>query len=217
MDAELRFHLDSYVEDLVRGGLDRAEAERRARADFGDLEAKKDDCRQARGFLWIDDLRADLRLTVRMLGRHRGFATVAILSLALGIGANTAIFGLVDAVLLRTLPVREPHQLVFVQVTGTEGPNGGPPYPGFELFRDKTTSFEGVAAFSASNLEVVFDAGREQARGLWVSGSFYRLLGVTPLKGRTLEPSDDQTIGVGGPAGAVAVISEAVLAAAVRG
>ena len=144
-----------------------------------------------------------------MLTRNRGFAAVAILSLALGIGANTAVFGLVDAVVLRTLPVREPQRLVFVQAAGSEGRNGGPPYPGFELVRDRTTSFDGVAAFSGSNMELVMDAGREQVRGLWVSGSFYDLLGVAPVLGRTLSRSDDQTIGVGGPDGAVAVISEA--------
>ena len=209
MDAELRFHLDAYVEDLVRGGLDRVEAQRQARAEFGDLEAKKDECREAGGYLWMDELGGDVRLTVRMLARHRGFAAVAILSLALGIGANTAVFGLVDAVLLRTLPVREPNRLVFVQAAGTEGVNGGPPYPAFELVRDHAASFDGVAAFSASSMELVIDTEREQVRGLWVSGNFYDVLGVAALKGRALAASDDRIVGVGGSEGAVAVISEA--------
>ncbi|MCU1259615.1 MAG: hypothetical protein JWO80_2500 [Bryobacterales bacterium] len=209
MDAELRFHIDIYIEDLVRLGIDRGEAERRAGIEFGALEATKDECRQAWGLRRIDELRADLRLTLRTLGKNPGFAAVAILSLALGIGANTAIFGLVDAAMLRILPVSDPGGLVFVQNAGAQGVNGGPPYPCFELLRDKAKSFEGVAAFSASNMELVIDRGRELAQGVWVSGNFYQLLGVKPLIGRTLSGSDDQTPGKGGPDGAVAVISHA--------
>lgn len=191
MDAELRFHMEAFVEDQVRSGVDRDEAERRARVEFGSLELKKDECRQAWGLQWLDELRADLRLTCRTLRRNPGFAIVAMLSLALGIGANTAIFGLADAVMFRSLPVREPERLVLVQVVGSEGPNGGPPYPWFELFRDKTTSFEGVAAFSPSNMELTIDNGREQARGIWVSSNFYRMLGVRPLIGGDLAASGD--------------------------
>jgi predicted permease len=208
MDAELRFHVAAYIDDLVRSGVDSHEAQRRARVEFGALEAIKDECRQARRFLWFDELRADFRFTARSLRQNPGFATIVILSLALGIGANTAIFGVVDAVMLRILPVRDPTRLVFVQNVGTQGPNGGPPYPCFEVLRDKARTFAGLAAFSGSNMEVVIDGGREQVRGLWVSGNLYELLGVTPLIGRTLSGSDDETVGKGGPDGPVAVISE---------
>ena len=184
------------------------EAERRARLEFGAIEATKDECRQAWGLQWMDELRADLRLTFRTLRRNPGFAAIAILSLALGIGANTAIFGLMDAVMLRLLPVRDPGRLVFVQTAGTAG-RDGPPYPFFELLRDQARSFEAIAAFSASNMELAIDGGREQARGVWVSGNFYQMLGVAPVIGRTLAASDDQTPGKGGPDGAVAVISRA--------
>ena len=156
----------------------------------------------------MDELRADLRLTLRTLRRNPGFAAIAVLSLALGIGANTAIFGLMDAVMLRVLPVRDPGRLVFVRTAGTAG-RDGPPYPYFELLRDQSKSYDAVAAFSASNMEIVIDGGREQARGVWVSGNFYQMLGVSPMIGRTLAASDDQTPGRGGPDGAVAVISRA--------
>jgi predicted permease len=209
MDNELRFHIAAYVDDLVRSGIDRREAERRAGIEFGAVEAIKDECRQAWGLQRIDEFRADLRLSFRTLRRNPGYAAIAILSLALGIGANTAIFGLVDAVMLRILPVRDPGQLVFVENVGAQGPNGGPPYPCFELLRDKARSFTGMAAFSPSAMELVIDGGREQVRGLWVSGNFYELLGVRPLFGRTLTASDDVTIGKGGPDGPVAVISHA--------
>ena len=185
MEVELGFHIDAYVDDLVRSGIDRKEAERRARLEFGALEATKDECRQAWGLQWMDELRADLRLTFRTLRRNPGFAAIAILSLALGIGANTAIFGLMDAVMLRVLPVRDATRLVFVQTAGSDG-RDGPPYPYFELLRDRAASFEAIAAFSASNMELVIDGGREQARGVWVSGNFYQMLGVAPLIGRTL-------------------------------
>src|SRR5262249_21907693 len=85
MDAELRFHVDCYVEDLVRSGLDRTEARRRARIEFGAVEATKDDCRQARGLQRIDEFRADLRLTFRALRNNPGFAAITILPLSLGI------------------------------------------------------------------------------------------------------------------------------------
>src|SRR6478609_5604742 len=90
MDAELRFHIEARVADLMRDGVPRGEADRRARAEFGGVEGTKEECRRSWGLNHLDDLRADLRLTCRMLGRNRAFAAVAILSLALGIGANTA-------------------------------------------------------------------------------------------------------------------------------
>ncbi len=209
MDTELRFHIEAYIEDLVRSGTPRAEAERRARIEFGAVESTKDECRQARGLQLLDELRADLRYTFRTLRQNPGFSAIAILSLALGIGANTAVFGLVNAVLLRTLPVRDPGRLVFLENVGTQGGNGGPPYPCFEILRDKTKSFEGMAAFSPSNMEVVIDEGREQLSGVWVSGNFYDLLGVKAVAGRALSASDDQVVGKGGPDGPVVVISQA--------
>ena len=208
MDAELRFHNSAYIDDLIRSGFDRTEAERRARIAFGPIEATKDECRQAWGLQRMDEVRADLRLTFRALRNNPGFAAIAILSLALGIGANTAVFGLVDAVILRLLPVRDPSQLVFVETAGIAG-RDGPPYPYFELLRDQAKSFEAIAAFSPSNMEIVIDGGRELARGVWVSGNFYQMLGAAPVIGRTLAASDDQTPGKGGPDGAVAVISRA--------
>jgi hypothetical protein len=207
MDAELRFHISARTDDLIRDGLPQEEAERLARAEFGGVECTKEERRRSWGLHHLDDLRADLRLTLRMLGRNRGFAAVAILSLALGIGANTAIFGLVDAVMLRALPVHDPDSLVFLQAVGWDGPNGGPPYPCFEWLRDKTTSFEGVAAFSRSAMELAIDGRREQVSGVWVSGNLYSLLGVRPLIGRVLSAADDRSVGVGGPDGPGAVIS----------
>jgi predicted permease len=208
MDAELRVHIEVYVADLVRSGVSLEEAERRARVEFGSLEASKDECREAWGLQRLDELRADVRLAFRTIRRSPGFAAITVLSLALGIGANTAIFGVFDAVMLRLLPVRDPNQLVFVQMVGSTG-RDGPPYPFFELIREQATNFEAVSAFSPSDIELTADRGRELARGVWVSGNFYEMLGVQPLMGRSLTASDDGIVGKGGPDGAVAVISHA--------
>jgi predicted permease len=206
MDEELRLHIECHAEDLIRSGISREEARRLARIEFGSLESMKEDCRQAWGFRLLDEFRADIRLALRAMHRNPGFTAIGLLSLALGIGANTAIFGVVDAVLLRLLPVHDPNQLVFVQASGTAG-RSGPPYPFFELVRERATSFASMAAFSQSSMELETERGRELARGVWVSGSFYETLGVRPILGRTLTTSDDRRSSGDDSVAPVAVIS----------
>ena len=122
LDDEVRFHLDAYTEDLVRSGIPRREAARRARVHFGSVERMKDDCRHARGLRLADELRQDVRYALRGLRRSPLFAWIAIASLALGIGANTAIFSFADAILMQRLPVTEPDRLVtFAQTHRGDG------------------------------------------------------------------------------------------------
>jgi hypothetical protein len=119
MSAELHFHVQAYADDLARSGVPRAEAERRARMEFGRVDTVREDCRQARGLRLWDELRQDLRYAARQLRKAPVFTFAAVVSLALGIGANTAIFSLIDAVLYRTLPVASPHELFFLGHRGT--------------------------------------------------------------------------------------------------
>src|SRR5262249_49256386 len=111
MDEELRFHVESYAADLVRDGVSPAEAQRRARAEFGGIDARKDECREARGLRLVDEARADVRYALRQLRRAPVFTVVAVLSLGLGIGANTAIFSLMEQALWKRMAVRAPEEL----------------------------------------------------------------------------------------------------------
>ena len=208
MDDELLTHLEMYEADLRRRGVPPHEARRRARAEFGALQAKKDECRQAFGLRFLDEIRGDARYALRLLRRSPAFALVALSSLALGIGANTAIFSLIDTVLLKSLPVADPDRLVFVDNSGgRSGGSSGPPYPCYEILRDHNRFLSGIAAFKQTLFKVTIDGSPEQLRGQYASGTFFDLVGVGAVHGRVLRPEDDSMYGEGGPDGAVAVIS----------
>ena len=208
MRDEMRDHIDRLEADLRQGGLSAEEARRRARAQFGSVEARKDECRQSFGLRLLDEFRGDVVYALRLLRRSPAFTAVALLSLGLGVGANTAIFSLVDTVMLKSLPVKEPYQLFFIDDTG--GRSGGsntPPYPCFEILRDHNRFLSGIAAYSESLFKVTIDGVPEQVRGQNASGNYFELLGVRAAYGRLLTPADDAIIGRGGSSGAVGVLS----------
>jgi predicted permease len=198
ISAEFRFHLESQIEDYMSQGLSREEAELRARREFGALELAKDECRDEKTFLWADHFLRDIRYAFRSLRKSPGFAVAAVGTLALGIGANTAIFQLLDAVRLRTLPVKAPQQFAMLQLadkTGWRG-SGASWYPAltnsiWERFRDSQETFSGVLAWSNNNFNLSPGGEARFARGLFVSGDFFRVLGVAPLMGPVLTAADD--------------------------
>jgi predicted permease len=210
MQDEMRIHLELYQADLRRRGVPDEEARRRALAEFGGVEGRKDECREAVGLRLFDELRGDIGYAVRLLRRSPGFTVVALLSLGLGIGANTAIFSLIDTVLVKTLPVQDPQQLFFVDNSGGKSGGGsGPPYPCFERLRDHNRFLSGIAAFTQRRFKVSIDGVPERMRGQYASGSYFDLLGVRAIHGRVLTAADDAEPGRGGPDGPVAVISDA--------
>ena len=204
MDEEFRFHLDMETERLVReAGVDPREARRRARAAFGGVEAHKDAVRDGRGgSVWLSGLQLgvgrDVRDGVRSLGRRPAFTTVAILSLALGIGANTAIFSLVNAVILRDSPIERPEEVVNLYLHQASFEFGTLSYPDFEDVRDGTTEvFSDIAA--SQFVPVTIDRAEVGGVGMVpaeaVTGSYFPLLGIEAAVGRTLLPSDDVSRG----------------------
>jgi predicted permease len=209
MQDEMRVHIELYQADLRRRGVPEDEARRRAFAEFASVGARKEECREAVGLRLVDEIGVDVSYAVRLLRRSPAFTLVALLSLGLGIGANTAIFSLIDTVLLKTLPVEDPQRLFFVDNSGGKsGGSSGPPYPCFERLRDHNRFLSGIAAFSERRFKVSIDGVPERVRGQYASGIYFDLLGVRAAHGRLLTPADDSEPGRGGPDGAVAVISD---------
>ena len=187
---ELRFHRERLIEDYLASGMERNEAERRAFIEFGNIGPIEEAVRDVRG-RWLEDFSQDLLYACRTFRRNLGFSIVAVLSLALGIGANTAIFNLVNAVLLHALPVREPNQLVQLGRVTEDGRPRFVSYPIFELFRDNVSSLSGVFAYSGSSQSALIAGDAELVTIDSVSGEYFDVLGVTPSAGRLFTPADD--------------------------
>jgi predicted permease len=192
MDAELRFHIQSYAEDLVRTGIPRDEATRRARIEFGAIQRAKEECREARGVTFLQSLWQDLRLAARMLRNTPAFTVVAVLTLALGIGANTAIFSVVDAILLRPLPYPEPSRLVRLwESAPSRGYFRNVVNPlNFMDWRDNAKSFQAMAAISSSMTNLNTHGQPVAVPGLQVSPEFFSILEIPPILGRTFNQQD---------------------------
>ena len=189
MDAELRFHMEAYAEDLVRGGVPREEALRRARLEFGGIENAKEECREARGVHFVETLLQDLRYGLRTMLRSPGFTVTAVLALALGIGANTAIFSVVNAVLLRPLPYDQPDRLM--QVWHTPPQKSFPGMPIFTVspanfldWRNQNHSFEGMAAYGFGRYTITGSGHPETLHVVAATNGLLSILHAQPLLGR---------------------------------
>jgi putative ABC transport system permease protein len=191
LDAELREHLEQQVADYVRQGLDEGEARRREQIEFGGLDQVKEDCRDARGTRWVEDLVRDARQAGRVLGRSRRFTVAAMFAIALGIGTNLTFFSLVQAVLLRALPYREPARLVslseFHPQRGRYGKVSG---ADFQEWTARNHVFEGLSCYWDRGYTLTGGALPESLVGWEVSSNLFGLLGAPALLGRTLRPED---------------------------
>jgi predicted permease len=195
MEEELRFHLRMRAEENVRRGLTPAEAEHAARASFGGWARVKEACREVKGGGVVETLLQDVQFGVRMLRKHFGFTLIAVLTLALGIGANTAIFSVVNAVLLRPLPYYEAGELTALYVTNTRGEFEWPLAPVAYLnLKRQNSAFTGVAAWSNKGWPAnLTGAGEvERLQGFQVSADLFQVLGVAAAKGRTFLPEEDR-------------------------
>ena len=234
IDVELRTHIELRALDLERTGLSPDEALRRARIEFGPIENHKENIRRSLGLRLLDELRADLRYAARMLRRSTGFTAVAILSLALGIGANTIIFTLAKGILLDRLSVPRPNQLRLFAIIRDRrnsplhnfwgdfysSPGGrfmthSFSYPVYQLLRQQNLAkpvLEDLFAFKHlgdyNRLTASIDGHADTVTGELVSGNFYEQLGIQPVLGRAIQPSDDTAPG----SGPVAVISDGLWA-----
>ncbi|HMD32979.1 MAG TPA: ABC transporter permease [Candidatus Acidoferrales bacterium] len=192
MNDELRFHVDCQTEKYVSSGLSREEAARRARIELGGLEKAREECRDARGTRLLETLVQDVRYALRMLRKNPGFTAVSIITLALGIGANAAIFSLMDAVLLSPLPVRNPEELVLISTADSESQvTNSFSYPMYLDLRDKNDAFAGVIARGGAQFNLNYRGVNEKVRGELVSGNYYDVLGVRPWIGRLFTQQDD--------------------------
>jgi predicted permease len=223
MDEELAFHLEKYTEQLIRQGLNPQEAARRARMELGAIAVQKEEMRASLGLRLWDDLRADLRYAFRMLLKSPGFTAIAVGSLALGIGANTAIFSVARQVLLDRLAVPHPGELRLFSWTSPkhsvahhvwgdwDNPGNGNvtstsfPYPVYQQLREQNKVLQDLFAFKGTGrLTATVDGEAEVVQGEMVSGNYYQALGITPALGRPIRPGDDAVPG----SGAVVVISD---------
>jgi predicted permease len=188
MDAELRFHVESYAEDLVRNGFTREEAMRRAHLEFGGVEQTKEHCRDARGTNLVDSLMQDVRFGLRLLRKSPGFTMVTVVTLALGIGANTMVFSVVNTLLLRPLPVERPNELAFVENTHF-GP--GQSFPNYKDLRDRNRTFAGLIGYRIAPMEMETDSGGQRVWGYLATGNYFDVLGVQPVLGRFFTQRED--------------------------
>jgi putative ABC transport system permease protein len=211
IDDELRFHMDRQIESYKRAGLDDVEAARRVRLEFGGVDQIKEEYRDALGVRILDDLWRDLRLAIRSLAATPVVSLVAGLSLALGIGANTAIFSIINGLLLRPLPVERPDRLVLLLSNPSVNPSSPWSNPVWEQIRDHHADlFETTFAFSRRTTRFNLAQGGQTdfVDGIYASGQYFEGLRVRPIRGRSFTVEDDRR--EGGPSGPVAVISFAL-------
>jgi len=194
LDNEMQFHLEEQIAENLAAGMNPEEARHAAMRAFGNSTVLKEETRDAWGWVWLEQFAQDLRYGSRTLCKSPGFTAVAVLTLALGIGANAAIFSLIDAVMLRMLPVEKPEELMQVQYGDADwhGEGVGFTNPLWEQIRDRQGVFSGMFAWGGARFDLARGGAVQLATGVWVSGDYFNTLGVHPAAGRLISPADDQ-------------------------
>ncbi|HET9529615.1 MAG TPA: ABC transporter permease, partial [Blastocatellia bacterium] len=193
MNRELRFHLEMEIEKNLRSGMSREEARLAAIRRFGGVERVKEDCRDELGSRWVEVLWQDLRYGARVLRRNPGFTLAAVLTLALGIGANTAIFSIIYGVLLRPLPYRDGDRLIVLR---QQAPLAGVENLNFSVkeisdYSEQNQTLEGMVEHHSMSFTLLGGAEPERIQTGVVSANFFDLMGVKPILGRGFLPSDE--------------------------
>ena len=207
LEEELTVHIDMAIEENIRRGMEPRAARREAHLQFGSRDAAMELHRETRGLPVLESFLQDVFYAFRQLRHNRTFTIVTALTLGLGIGANTAIFSLVNSLMLRALPVVEPQNLAIVRsgTPGTEGSRSVFSYPMWGQIRQRAQIFDGATAWVDQRFDVAQGGERDPVDGIYASGEFFTTLGVPALLGRTFTSLDD--VRGGGPDGPVAVIS----------
>jgi MacB-like periplasmic core domain len=203
IDEELRYHLDRQTDAFIAGGMDPVEARYAALREMGGIEQRREQCRDSLGLRLLDELLHDVGYAVRTLANKPGFTSVAVLTLALGSGANAAIFSIFNQALLRPLPVPAPDHLVNLSspgprpgrtsTSGTFRPDDVFSYPLFRDLEREQRVFTGIAAHRDFAAHVSYESQPSNEEGRLVSGSYFPVLAIQPALGRLLGPEDDRT------------------------
>ena len=193
---EIKSHLELEADELESEGLNEEEARRRAKVEFGNTQAAQERFHLRSRIVWFDNLRRDIHFTIRQLARNPGFAAVALIVLALGIGASVAIFAFVDAALLEPLPYSNPGRIMSVNESDTGLPGWPLSYPDFLDWQALNKSFSSLDIYNGSGYLLRTGSGAEPVQGERVSGGFFRTLGVRPILGRDFNPGENR---LGGP------------------
>src|SRR2546430_11492098 len=191
LEEEVRSHLKLSAQERVERGVDEGEATSAARREFGNVELVKETTRDVWGWGFLDRLAQDLRFGLRMIVKSPGFAAVAILTLALGIGANTALFSVVNGVLFNPLPYPQPEQLVTLHESKPNFEAGSISFLNFQDWRKQNTTFSKMAISRGYSFNLTGAGDAEQVRTQFVSTDFFPMLGVKPLIGRMFEEGED--------------------------
>jgi putative ABC transport system permease protein len=195
LDEELRSHIQHRAEDLERSGLERAQAERKARIEFGSPERFKEECREALGGNFVDGLFHDLRFAVRMLRKFPGFTTVVVLTIALGVGASTAIFSAANPILFESLPYPHADRLVMIEEAASNGARNAGTFGMYRGLVDGNHSFDSISVSKGWRPTLTGAVEPERLEAQRVSASYFKVLGVWPVLGRDFQPTDDQRNG----------------------